>query len=301
MKSEQKILFIGLSCVGDVIMTTPVMLALHRHFPDAKLDVIADNRSRELYETCPFVDRVYIKDKRLFLRGVPGILKSLLKQHYDVIVDLRTDGLAYLLRGKRKYTKWTAGNYGPHAIEDLIGVIAAINKDESIPHPCVWLQNQHYEYAEQMLSSFDNQEHLLAVSVGEPAKPFKTLTMDTWKELLATCASRFSGIVFMGGPSEQKQTDELVSMSGLRCVSVVGNSLLESAAVLEKVSLYMGPDSGLGHIASAVHTPTITFISACPAERYRPWGEQATCIIAPDKDARLITAGDIEQTLVGAV
>ena len=36
----KNILFISLSCVGDAVMTTPVIESLHQSFPDARFDIV---------------------------------------------------------------------------------------------------------------------------------------------------------------------------------------------------------------------------------------------------------------------
>ena len=69
-----KILFIGLSNVGDVVMTTPVLKALHNKYPDALFDIVADKRAMQLYANCPFLNKLYLKDKDKLLRGVPLLL-----------------------------------------------------------------------------------------------------------------------------------------------------------------------------------------------------------------------------------
>ena len=94
----QKLLFVGLSCVGDAVMTTPVLQALHQVYPDAEIDIVADRRSWEIFEHCPYRGDIFYKDKQRFLRGAPALLKELLATRYDVVVDLRTDGLASRLR-----------------------------------------------------------------------------------------------------------------------------------------------------------------------------------------------------------
>ena len=61
MKIE-KILFIGLSCVGDVVMTSPVMLALKEKFPEAIIDFVVDERSKDLYTNIPYLGKIVIKN-----------------------------------------------------------------------------------------------------------------------------------------------------------------------------------------------------------------------------------------------
>ena len=133
--SINKILFIGLSSVGDVVMTTPVLASLQNEYPKALFDIVVDKRGIELYKNFPKLNKVYLKDKDKPLRGVPDLLLQLWKNRYDLIVDMRTDGLAYLLRAKKRYTKFFARSYGSHAIEDLMGIIAPLHGDRPIP-PC---------------------------------------------------------------------------------------------------------------------------------------------------------------------
>ena len=122
-----KILFIGLSSVGDVVMTTPVLTSLQNKYPEALFDIVVDKRGIELYKNFPKLNKLYIKDKDKLLRGVPDLLLRLWKNRYDIIVDVRSDGLAYLQRAKKRYTKWFARSYGPHAVEELMGVIATLH------------------------------------------------------------------------------------------------------------------------------------------------------------------------------
>ena len=101
-------------------MTTPVLESLHGLFPEATIDIVADKRSAILFSQCPYRGEVLLKDKKKFLRGSVELLGRARKTVYDLIVDLRTDGLAYLCRGHRRYTKWGRRPYGAHAVEQLI-------------------------------------------------------------------------------------------------------------------------------------------------------------------------------------
>ena len=48
--------------------------------------------------------------------------------------------------------------------------------------------------------------------------------------------------------------------------------LLTTAAVLKNADLFVGNDSGLGHLASAVKTKTFTIFGPGEPNRYKPWG-----------------------------
>jgi len=70
MKAINKILFISLSNIGDAVMTTPVLQALHELYPEAVIDIVGDQRSSEIFKYCPFLGEIFHKHKSSFLRGV---------------------------------------------------------------------------------------------------------------------------------------------------------------------------------------------------------------------------------------
>ena len=93
----------------------------------------------------------------------------------------------------------------------------------------------------------------------------------------------------MGGDLDAERTEEVASKIKLPHIDTISCSLLETAAFLEKAIIYIGPDSGVGHIASAVKTPTISFFSVDRPERCRPWGKSVICLKGTHNDARNIS------------
>jgi len=138
---------------------------------------------------------------------------------------------------------------------------------------------------------------LLALSLGDNRKPTKTWTTDKFVSLLNKHKDSFAGVIFLGNSYEAEETLEVANKIEMKCINTVGNSLLEAAALLEKSCLYIGPDSGLGHIASAVKTPTISFFSLMKPERYRPWGDKAVCLSGADNDARNISVDEVSTAI----
>lgn len=299
--SVNKILFVGLSSVGDVVMTTPVLSSLQSKYPEAIFDIVVDKRATGLYKNYPRLNKLYLKDKDLPLRGVPNLLMQLWKNHYDLVVDVRSDGLAYLLRAKKRYTKWSAKSYGPHAVEGLMGVIAKLHGSQPIPHTSVWPSDADKNYAQKEISVFTDKTKLLTLSLGDNRKPKKTWATEKFIELLNRHQQDFSGVIFLGNSFEAKETREVASKINLPHINTVDNSLLEAAALIEKSCLYIGPDSGLGHIASAVKTPTISFFSLTEPERYRPWGNKAACLVDANRDARNIPVDKVSAAIKGIV
>ena len=287
--NTKSILFIGLSCVGDVVMTSTVIKTLQKNFPQATIDFVADKRSSNLYERFPSLGKIVIKNKDNFLRGTPHLIKELWRTKYDIIVDVRSDGLAYLLRGRKKYTKLFSSAYGEHAVEDLMGVIFSLHKNNPIPETTIWLSKQERKNTQEKLSLFDQKDRLLAICVGDIRRPVKCWSGEQFIKLLNDQNNKFTGVIFLGGDLDAERTEEVAKKINLPYINTISCSLLETAAFLEKAIIYIGPDSGVGHIASAVKTPVVSFFSVDRPERCRPWGKPVICLKGADNDARNIS------------
>ena len=71
-----KILFISLSNIGDAIMTIPVLMALHEHYPEAVVDIVGDQRSSEIFKHCPFRGEIFNKQKKQVFKRRSRLIKD---------------------------------------------------------------------------------------------------------------------------------------------------------------------------------------------------------------------------------
>jgi heptosyltransferase-3 len=286
------ILLVSLSCVGDAVMTTPVLEALHLAYPEARIDIVSDRRSDSIYTHCPYRGTVFIKDKKLFMRGALALLKQVRKQEYDLIVDLRTDGLAYLCKGKKRLTKLHKQPYGEHAVEELMGVIRSVYGEHEIPAPRMWLTAKENDYADTILSGLPGKRWL-AFAPGN-LNDKKVWSAGNYAALANALVDVIDGVILDGSPREKEATTAVGKKLNVPFVDLAGQtSLLQAAAVLGRASLFVGADSGLGHIAAAVGTPTLTFFSVDSPERVLPRGNQAMFITSPYVYTRSIQLDDV--------
>lgn len=284
----RSILVVTLSNIGDAIMTTPVLEALHRRYPEAVIDLVADRRSSEIFTHCPYRGRVVFKEKRSGWRGTLQLVRTLRETRYDLIVDLRTDGLAYLLRARRRLTKWQRRERGPHAVEQHMGVIAALG-DTDIPPTRIWLTPQLEADATQRLEGLPGTRWL-ALGPGANWEP-KIWPLTRFRALAEHLQNDFDAIVLLGGPNDAERCDFLSRTLPLETLNLAGKtSLLQAAAVLARMRIFVGNDSGLGHIASAVGVPTLTLFGPGEPERYHPWGEHARWLVSPETDLGKLSA-----------
>jgi ADP-heptose:LPS heptosyltransferase len=288
------VLLVGLSNIGDAVLTTPVLNALHQLFPDAPLDIVADRRSADVYEPCPFRRTVFYKEKRTLLRGLPGLLRQLRRERYELVVDLRTDFLAYLVRARARLAKWRAQPYGPHAVERHMGVIASLYGAQALPAGSVWPGPEHHAAAARALAA-----GVRWLGIGPGARwPPKIWPAPRYVELIAALRTEFGGVALFGDRADAGAARAIAAASSLPCVDLCGRTtVLEAAATLGRCACFVGNDSGLGHLAAAMGTPTLTLFGPGDPARYRPWGAGATWITAPGGDLSRLEAESVAAKL----
>jgi ADP-heptose:LPS heptosyltransferase len=113
-----------------------------------------------------------------------------------------------------------------------------------------------------------------------------------WTQVCARLEAIGYRIVLLSGRSDKEIAEGLYEESGKRPVLVAGKtSLLESAAILQHASLFLGSDSGPGHVAGALGTPAvILFVTVndhdrngiSSPERIRPIGPSIVCCCPPE-------------------
>jgi ADP-heptose:LPS heptosyltransferase len=271
-----------------------VLERLHQCYPGAVIDILTDARAREVLEYCPYRGAILLKEKRAGWRGLLRLVRELRRTPYEVIVDLRTDGLAYLLRARRRYTKWGARPPGPHAVEDHMGVIAALSG--AIPPTRIWLNDELRDYAATQLATLPGQRWL---ALGPGANwPPKIWTAERFRELVMLAKDSFDAVILLGGPNDRERAASVAEDCVLPCLNLCGaTNLLQAAAVLAQARAFVGNDSGLGHLASAVGTPTLTVFGPGRPLRYHPWGPQCSWIVAEDQNLDSLSAHSVAEQL----
>ena len=286
----------SLSNIGDAIMTTPVLQALHAGFPHTQIDIVGDRRSSDIFIHCPYRGRIFHKNKRGLLRGLPALLHELRKNRYELIVDLRTELAAYLLRAEKRLCKWQGKPYGTHAVERHMGVIHSLHGDRPIPSCIVWPGGDDENYAQQALRGLGGQN---LIGIGPGANfPGKIWPRENFLRLIEALRDGFAAVVMLGDEKDRGLSQLIADRSALPCINLCGKTtLLQAAAVLREMTVFIGNDSGLGHMASAVNTPTITLFGIGQPACYRPWGDRARWLAGAGRRIETISVEDVVSCL----
>jgi len=294
------ILFITLSNIGDCVLTTPVLQTLHQRFPQACFDIVTSQRSSELFLHVPGLRYRIHRRKQAGWREKVGWLRQLRRERYDLIVDLRTDGLSYLLRARYRCNKQTKRKpAGYHQIYRHFAVIGDLFAGPP-PLPYIYLSAAEYADARAWTATLPGSRWL---ALGPGANwDAKIWPKEHYIALLEHVTHAFDAVLLLGGPGDRERNAWISTCLKLPHLDLSGVcSLLQSAAVLQQATVFVGNDSGLGHLASAVATPSLTLFGPGDPLRYHPWHPNSRWLQAPSGDIATLEVERVASELLAMV
>jgi ADP-heptose:LPS heptosyltransferase len=266
----QHILVITLSNLGDVIMTTPVIMALATRFPSAKLTVLVGPKARALLDKSPHIHQVVVYDKNADWRGKWRLLRELRQVRYDCVVDLRHTPIPWLLRCKQR--------------SPLFRRFRKTNQ-----------RDRHWEILEMMgfhwprppvLPFFDDADVRASLEklgtkgiletdgwiVAAPgaASEKKRWPVESFQTVLRELAKRMAcPIVLVGAPNERPIAEAVArGLSGLVIVLCGETTINETAALLSRAALVLANDSAIMHLGFELDVPTVGIFGPTRYEKY---------------------------------
>lgn len=291
-------------CLGDLLMTTPLIEVLHRAYPQARIVYVAGSWSKVIPEHHPAVDAVIDCGGvgipgRYGLKEYLNLARELRKQHFD---------LAFVLDRSPKLTllPWLAGvprRVGPdslgrgfsltdrvpissspdnlqHQAEIYLDLARAIGLPTDHPHMRFVPTTEEQEAGKQLAQEHD-RHMLVALFAGGGSNPGMELTAKRWPlERYRTLARKLvyeldAQVLLIGGPDDETLNTQLLEGLDVPEGSVLNlagrTSMGELAAVLQRCALFIGNDSSPMHLAAAVGTPVIAIFGPTSPQEYGPY------------------------------
>jgi ADP-heptose:LPS heptosyltransferase len=282
MENPHRILLIQLRALGDVILTTPALRVLKRHYPDAAIDFVANPAPAEALTNNPNLSRllVYPYSPRDAV-GLGRFILQLRKNRYDLAVDflgtpataLMTLGcgakirVGYSLRLRRfAYTHRETGYRGDiynaltkFSLLKSLGIEEEESRTEIFipPEAEIWAQERFRELG--LSESTSSWEGASVIALAPKAKrPARQWLPERFAEVADSLQAKGHRILILWGPGEEEFARSVGSRMRLAPVIAPRASLLQSAALLRRCRLLIGNCGGSRHIAAAVGTATLT-------------------------------------------
>ncbi len=265
-----KILIIQTASIGDVILTTPLVEKLHKHYPDAQIDLCLKKGNESLFESHPFLNQIHIWDKsRNKYANLYKLIKNIRKQKYDLVVCLQRFFTGGLIAGCSKGKDIVGFSKNPLSIFFTKSFIHEIGQ-EVYKHEVernLSLIESYTDSGFEMPKLYPTLRNIDAVSTYKTNRYIciaplslwftKQFPQDKWIDFAKQIDPELN-IYYLGSPKDSAVCDEIITQSKHpHSINLAGKlSLLESAALMKDAVMNFVNDSAPLHIASSTNAKT---------------------------------------------
>lgn len=273
----KKILVIGLSNIGDAVLTTPVIQALRENFPRAHLAVLAGPRAFSVFKSDPRIDAKIVYDKSICWKNKLSLLNRLRQDRYDLVVDLRSSAFSIIL-GAKYHTSVFARPPKPliHMKDRHLWKLKSLGLD--IGHtagPSVMFSGEERNYVNRLFDKWQIKDGQLIVAIAPGARNMtKRWEKEGYRQLAGRLTKEYNAkIIMVGDRQDALLAQEIISRIEPAPLNAAGKtSIGELAFLLTKCRLLVSNDSAPMHLAWAVNTPVVAIFGPTSHKKYAPAG-----------------------------
>ena len=289
----ENVLIVRTDRIGDVILTLPMVPALHAKFHGCKISMLLRSYTQELVDGYAGLDSILTYDHggtpKLFFR----LLSELRKRRFDLVFVVHPTfrlALVMLLAGIPLRTgtgyRWYSFLFNRrvfehrrtaerHEAEYNLSLLQAIGCDiRSIPSielvVSAAAKNASAEEMKRLGLHAGEKLVILHPGSGGSARDWKA---QNFGDLARALKNDGCSVVVTGSSSEESLVEEVVRKSSGSALASAGRlSLKELAAFIGSSRLFVSNSTGPLHIAAVVGTPVVAFYPPIPECSPRRWG-----------------------------
>lgn len=260
--------------VGDAILLVPLVNRLKQDGYHVTGLFTSPFHCESIFENTGLFDAIVVKKNKLSLILFCALhLRSYDKVFLNHFAFSRSHiGLAALV-GKNVYTNYNAftssqSSKAIHFIEPKTGTHDAL-QNVLLYDPAATLSSLNFDvsYRAQNTSLFQLSDNyiVLQISSANNKAPYKNWPTENWLKLLNYLENKLprTQLVILGDESEVDLSKAIRSLKSNSIVSLIGKTQLSHVMeILFHSRFYIGLDSGLMHMAVALHKPSFTLWGA---------------------------------------
>ncbi|GAA6925061.1 lipopolysaccharide heptosyltransferase I [Helicobacter pylori] len=291
-----KIAIVRLSALGDIIVSAVFLAAIKERFTNAQIEWFVDERFGAILEHSPYIDKLHpVALKSTLTTFNPlkifKLFKSLRAYEYDIVIDMqgliKSALITQMLKAPKKvgfdyasareglsaffYSQKVSIAYNESVLKRNFTLLShALNLPKKEISESLSSRSKVFSYQDSpkidALNLNKNKPKILFVL--ETSKINKTYPIERFKEL-ALALENFQ-ICLLWHASEDKATALYGALKNQRDVLLLPKlTLNEVKALLFKMDLIIGGDTGITHLAWALQKPSITLYGNTPMERFK--------------------------------
>lgn len=292
MKEPKKILAINFGGIGDEILFLPALSSLKKEYPEAKITLALEPRSKSVKDLSNLVDEVMcvdVKGKHKYLALLKLVLNARFGK-FDMVFSSGANKLIPLLL----FVTGITYRYGFDT-----GALSRVLLTKAVK-----LNQQQYAsamYHELVTPVTDHKTEFPQIDAGEAAKEpnsvlihpgvskmsviknmVKTWSPQIWAELVQKVLETGKKVYLIGGPDDKECIEKIVEIVGERenFENLYGTTknIMDLARLTKKAEVLICSDSAPMHIGVGVGTKTLALFGPTDEKKLIPQNEKYIAI-----------------------
>jgi heptosyltransferase-2 len=312
-----KTLIIRLSSVGDVVLSSPLVRALHGRYPDCQIDFLVKAEYADLVRFNPHVAHVIQFPGGGTLRDLVRLRRTVISSRYDLIIDIHDSIRSrYLSAGavkvtrvnKRKFARALLVNFkldvydrwggAPDVAARYLETVTPWGIQDDGGGPEIFFPPDVARTVERLLGAEHVGPGTMCIGVCPCARHGNKM----WPgERFAESAGQLAEqhglpVLLFGGADEREMCGAIeAAINGAhprtRVLNLAGRlSLLETGCAMDRCAVVLANDTGLMHLAEARGVPLVAVFGPTVREfGFFPRGARSTVIERPGLSCRPCT------------
>lgn len=298
----EKILIVQTAFLGDVILTTPLIKAIKKIYPDSYLSFLLIPETKDVLANNPGLDEIIVYDKRAKEKGIFdffSLVKRIKSKGFDKAfiphrslrsallcfsskipkrIGFDTSAGSFLFTRKVKYQK------NQHEIERNLSLLFNL-KDKKEFLPELFPSPNDFDKVEIFLrdQNLDSGEKLVGIAPGSVWATKRWLP-ERFAQVADLLINELNtGIVFLGSKEDEELCFHISNLMKTKPIIAAGKmSILQSATLISKCKVIISNDSAPVHMAVAMRTPVVEIYgSTVPQFGFATYGEKNKILEKP--------------------
>ena len=311
-----KLLLIRRDNIGDLVCTTPLLQALRRQLPRARIECLVTRYNQAVLQNHPDIDALHAYTKAKHLSAGESLaavywqrfrmLAALRRQRFDWVI-LPGGGSASALR----FARWVAGKRvlvrdepdavaGPHEVQQCCHLLRRMGLEYETPATRIF---SNAAAAARIRSRVDAAipfapRRLIGLHISA-RKPSQRWPAESFAELARRLAAEDTAFLLLWAPGsadnaqhpgdDEKAARVLELADGLPIVAVPTQRLEDLIAALSVCDAVICGDGGAMHVAAALGKPIVCLFGQSTAARWHPWGPAYELLQMPSMEVKDIS------------
>lgn len=289
----KKILFINFGGLGDEILFLPSIISVKKEFPDSKITLALEPRSRGITSLTNIIDETLfadIKGKNKYFE-LAKLLIKIWREKFDIVISSGSNkfiSLFLFMTFIQKRIGYDSGKLSEILLTDTV----KLNKNQyaaKMYHDLVrGVTDINTELPEIDIERKNLQPDTVLIHPGVSILSvqkgmIKTVPAETWAEVVEKLADKGKKVILAGGPDDKETIDTITkTVPADKYINYFGKTknLRELAELISSAEIFLCSDSAPLHIAVALGVKTFVIFGSTDDKKLIPQNEKVTPIKA---------------------